>query len=60
MIVIMCNGTKRTIVYGEVMDSPADYVAMQEINKEMRMVHREFLIKNARSEEWARNTFLNA
>ncbi len=60
MITIMCNGTKRSIVRGEVMDSPADYAAMQEINAEMKVVHREFLIKNARSEERARNTFLNA
>lgn len=60
MIVIMCNGTKRTIVRGEVMDSPTDYAAMQQINAEMKLVHREFLIKNARSEQRARNTFLNA
>ncbi|MFA6397895.1 MAG: hypothetical protein WDK96_03595 [Candidatus Paceibacterota bacterium] len=51
---------KITLRHGELIDSPLDYQAQREMNKIMEDVRRDFIVMSRRSEESAKECFLNA
>jgi hypothetical protein len=44
-----------TVSYGERFDSPVDRIQMKEFNEEMEKLRREFIQKDTRSEQSAKN-----
>lgn len=45
-----------TVVYGEDLDSPDDTKQMKDFDREMEKLRRDFILKNTRSEQYAKNS----